>query len=77
MEDGRLDRRIRVVLVTTRVAVASLEGTDGRGVAAIHRGLALLAALSEEIALSGDERARDQLELARNELGSLLTDRRD
>ena len=72
MTDVRLQRRIVVVVATTRAAAASLRPVDGQVHAAVGRGIQLLDEMAEEISRDGGPEAQKQLAQARRELESLL-----
>jgi len=71
MDAAHLQRRILVVLVTTRAAADSL-GTDGHSRAAVERGIRLLDGMVDEVAADGSVETTEQLDQARRELTSLL-----
>jgi hypothetical protein len=73
MDAAHLQRRILVVVVTTRAAASSLRG-DGEGRAAVLRGIQILDGMTDEVARDGDATARDQLAQARAELAAMLED---
>lgn len=77
MNAALLQRRILVVLVTTRAAASSLEGGDGPVQSAVQRGIQLLDGLADEVARDGDATTNEQLAQARRELESLLEDGSD
>ncbi len=72
MDDARLQRRISVVVVTTRAAANSLRPMDGQVRAAVQRGIQLLDGIADEVAHDGDARTRGQLDQAKVELAALL-----
>ena len=72
MDDARMQRRIRVVMVTTRAAASSLQPGSGQVNAAVLRGIQLLDGLADEVAENGNGATRDRLLQARRELVSLL-----
>ena len=72
MDAVRLQRRIFVVLVTTRAAVSSLEPGNGQVQSAIRRGIQLLDGIADEVAQDGDDATKEQLAQARREMESLL-----
>jgi len=72
MDDARLQRRINVVVVTTRAAAVSLRPSNGQVRAAVQRGIQLLDGMNEDVARDGDAGTRQQLDQARFELASLL-----
>ena len=72
MDDARLQRRILVVVVTTRAAATSLRPMNGQVRAAVQRGIQLLDGMAEEVASDGDAGIRQQLDQAKLELASLL-----
>ena len=72
MDHPQLQRRILVVVVTTRAAASSLGAWDGEVRAAVQRGILLLDGMTEEVASDGDASTRQQLDLAKLELASLL-----
>jgi hypothetical protein len=74
MDAARLQRRILVVLVTTRAAASSFGPGDGQVSAAVRRGLQLLDGMDDEVARAGDTETNEQLAQARRELESLLGD---
>ena len=73
MEAAHLQRRILVVVVTTRAAVASLQ-PDGEVRAAVLRGMKILDGMTDEVARDGDAGARDQLAQAKVDLAAMLED---
>ena len=77
MNAALLQRRILVVLVTTRAAASSLGDGDGQVQAAVQRGIQLLDGLADEVARDGDAATNEQLAQARRELESLLEDGSD
>jgi hypothetical protein len=74
MDAARLQRRILVILVTTRAAAASFGEGDGQVSAAVRRGLQLLEGMDDEVTGMGDPATNEQLAQARSELESLLGD---
>jgi hypothetical protein len=72
MDDRQLQRRILVVVVTTRSAASSLGARDGEVRAAVQRGILLLDGMTEEVARDGEAGTREQLDQAKVELASLL-----
>ncbi len=72
MDAARLQRRIFVVLVTTRAAVSSLGPGDGQVQPAVRRGIQLLDGMADEVTREGDAATNEQLAQARRELESLL-----
>ena len=72
MDAANLQRRILVVLVTTRAAAASLEPGDGQAHSAVLRGIQLLDGMADEVTREGDATANEQLAQARRELEGLL-----
>jgi hypothetical protein len=72
MDDARLQRRIFVVVVTTRAAANSLRPMNGQVRAAVQRGIQLLDGMAEEVASDGDPGIRQELDQAKLELASLL-----
>ena len=72
MDDARLQRRILVVVVTTRAAASSLGLRDGEVRAAVQRGILLLDGMTEEVNSDGDAQTREQLDQAKLGLASLL-----
>jgi hypothetical protein len=74
MDDARLQRRIHVVVVTTRAAASSLVPGNGEVQAAVRRGIQMLDGMTEEVARAGDPATSDQLAEAKVELGSMLGD---
>jgi hypothetical protein len=72
MDDRQLQRRILVVVVTTRSAASSLGARDGEVRAAVQRGIQLLDGMAEEVARDGEAGTREQLDQAKVELASLL-----
>ena len=74
MDAVHLQRRIFVVLVTTRAAASSLAPGDGQVQSAVRRGIQLLDGMTEEVAREGDAETNEQLAQARRELESLLGD---
>jgi hypothetical protein len=75
MDDAHLQRRILVVVVTTRAAATSLGAMNGQVLAAVQRGIQLLDGMTDEVARDGDEGTRQQLDQAKLELASLLDER--
>jgi len=67
-----LQRRILVVLVTTRAAAASLRPRDGEVRAAVQRGMDLLDGMAEEVTRDGGPETKEQLAQSRRELEALL-----
>jgi hypothetical protein len=74
MDALRLQRRILVVLVTTRAAASSLRPGDGQVQLAVQRGIKLLDGMADEVTRDGDAATSEQLAQARHELESLLGD---
>jgi len=74
VDEAHLQRRILVVLVTTRAAAASLGPGDGQVQSAVKRGIRLLEGMADEVARGGDAAANERLAQARRELESLLGD---
>jgi hypothetical protein len=74
MDTAHLQRRILVVLVTTRAAVSSLGPGDGQARSAVQRGILLLDGMTDEVIRDGDAATNEQLAQARGELESLLGD---
>jgi hypothetical protein len=75
MDDtARLQRRILVILVTTRAAASSFGSGDGQVSAAVRRGLQLLDGMADEVTRTADTATNEQLAQARLELESLLGD---
>jgi len=74
MDAADLQRRILVVLVTTRAAAASLGHGDGQVQSAVQRGIQLLDGMADEVARDGDAATNEQLAQARRELESVLGD---
>ena len=74
MDAARLQRRILVVLVTTRAAVSSLGPGDGQIQSAVRRGIQLLDGMADEVTRDGDAATNERLAQARRELESLLGD---
>jgi hypothetical protein len=72
MDDARLQRRILVVVVTTRAAANSLRPMNGQVRAAVQRGTHLLDGIADEVAHDGDATTRQQLDQAKLDLASLL-----
>ena len=72
MDAAHLQRRILVVLVTTRAAAASLRPRDGEVRAAVQRGMDLLDGMAEEVTRDGGPETKERLAQARRELESLL-----
>ena len=72
MDDARLQRRILVVVVTTRAAAISLRPSNGQVRAAVQRGIQLLDGMNEDVARDGDPGTRQHLDQAKVELASLL-----
>jgi hypothetical protein len=72
MDDARLQRRILVVVVTTRAAANSLRPMNGQVRAAVQRGTQLLDGIADEVAHDGDAATRQQLDQAKLDLASLL-----
>lgn len=73
MDDARIQRRILVVLVTTRAAASHLEGRNGEVRAAVQRGIQMLDGMTDEVAEAGDG-TRERLAQAKLELALLLGD---
>jgi hypothetical protein len=71
MDDARLQRRIQVVVVTTRAAATSMRPANGEVRAAIQRGILLLDGMTDEVAEATDG-TREQWAQAKLELASLL-----
>jgi hypothetical protein len=71
VDDARLNRRLTVILVTTRAAVASLQPDGEQVTAAIRRGIALLESLEADAERDGDHAAIDRVRQARVEVESL------
>ena len=71
MDDARMQRRILVVVVTTRAAASHLQGRDCDARAAVQRGIQMLDGMTDEVTEAGDG-AREQLAQAKLELASLL-----
>ena len=74
MEAARLQRRILVVLVTTRAAASSLEPGDDQVETAVRRGIQLLDGMADEVSGEGDAATNERLAQARRELLALLGD---
>jgi hypothetical protein len=74
MDDARLQRRIHVVVVTTRAAASSLVPGNGEVRAAVQRGILMLDGMTEEVARAADPATSDQLAEAKLELASLMRD---
>ena len=75
MDDARMQRRILVVVVTTRAAASPhLQGRDGDARAAVQRGIQMLDGMTDEVAEAGDPGTRDQFAQAKLEPASLLGD---
>jgi hypothetical protein len=74
MDDARLQRRIHVVVVTTRAAASSLVPGNGEVRAAVQRGIQMLDGMTEEVARADDPATSDQLAQAKVELVSMLGD---
>jgi hypothetical protein len=74
MKAAHLQRRILVVVVTTRAAANSLRPGDGHARAAVQRGIDMLDGMTDEVARDGDRGTRDQLVQAKLELASMLGD---
>jgi hypothetical protein len=72
MDAARLQKRIFVVLVTTRAAASSLRPGNGQIRSAVQRGIDLLDGMAEEVERDGDPVTQEQLAQARRELASLL-----
>ena len=72
MDAARLQRRIFVVLVTTRAAASSLEAGDGQVETAVRRGIQLLDGMADEVTQDGDAATNERLAQARRELMALL-----
>ena len=72
MDPAHLQRRIFVVLVTTRAAASSLEPGDGQVPLAVRRGIQLLDGMADEVTREGDAATNEQLAEARRELEALL-----
>ena len=71
MDDVDLRLRIRVISVSTRAAVNSLDGDDPQVRAVLERGGSLLEELEPLIAEAGSEEVRQALAEARAELAAL------
>lgn len=74
MDAAHLQRRILVVLVTTRAAASSLGLGDGQVPSAVRRGIQLLDGMADEVTREGDASTNEQLAQARRQLESLLGD---
>ena len=74
MEAARLQRRILVVLVTTRAAASSLAPGDGQVETAVRRGIQLLDGMADEVTRAGDAATNERLAQARREVVALLGD---
>ena len=72
MDAAYLEKRIRVITVTTRAAANSLGPADEQVTDAIRRGLALLAALDTDVATHGGPDTQRRLNEARGELETML-----
>jgi hypothetical protein len=72
MDAAHMQRRIDVVIVTTRAAASSLQPGGGDARAAVRRGLQLLDGIGEEVGDDGDAPTRQRLAEAQLELESLL-----
>jgi hypothetical protein len=72
MDEARLQKRIHVVLVTTRAAASSLPPGNGQISKAVRRGIQLLDGMAEDVAREGDAGTREELVQAKRELASLL-----
>lgn len=70
-----MQRRIHVVLVTTRAAASSLPPGNGQFREAVHRGIQMLDGMADEVAGDGVPETREQLNQAKRELVSLLDER--
>ena len=70
--DARLQRRIEVVIVTTRAAASSLEPGSGRANAAVRRGIQLLEGIAKGAGADPDPGVSDELDQARRTLESML-----
>jgi hypothetical protein len=75
MDAAHLQRRILVVVVTTRAAATSLRPGDGQSRAAVQRGIDMLDGMTDEVARDGDAGTREQLAQAKVDLASLLEGR--
>lgn len=71
MDESTLQLRIRVVLVSTRVAVRSLPPGNGQVSDVLQRGLQLLEGLEPEVLQHGSDETQERLVKARAELISL------
>ena len=74
MDAPHLQRRILVVLVTTRAAASSFGPGDGQVPSAVRRGIQLLDGMADEVMREGDASTNEQLAQARRQLESLLGD---
>jgi hypothetical protein len=72
MDAAQLQRRILVVLVTTRAAASSHGLGDGQVQSAVRRGIQLLDGMADEVTQEGDAATNEQLAQARRELEVLL-----
>lgn len=75
MDDARLQRRILVVVVTTRAAAQSLRPGDGQIRLAVQRGIQMLDGMGDEVARKGGPETQERLAQAKRELASLLDGR--
>jgi hypothetical protein len=75
VDDAYLQKRIRVILVTTRAAARSLGPSNGQVDDALRRGLALLDELAGDVVRDGGSDTHERLSQARRELESSLDDR--
>ena len=74
MKAGHLQRRILVVVVTTRAAATSLQPRRGEARAAVQRGIDMLDGMTDEVASDGDAGTRDQFAEAKVDLTAMLED---
>lgn len=71
MDDAALHLRIRVIAVSTRAAVRSMEPDDPQVPEVIQRGQALLDTLATAVLDGGSEGVRLALERAREDVAAL------
>ena len=69
-----MQRRILVVMVTTRAAATSLRPGDGQVRTAVERGIALLDGMADDVERGGGPETREQLAQARRDRALLLDD---
>ena len=71
-----MQRRIHVVLVTTRAAASSLPPGNGQVRKAVHRGIEMLDGMADEIERDSAPETQERLNQAKRELASLLDEGR-